>query len=391
MTANPLTRNTAAGQLGGYLYQVEVALIRLLTLEEGEILCIEGLEDFHVESPDKTAELSQTKHEMGKNPSTLTNRSINLWKPLANWTNALPYLEKDFDNFKLLLITNSELPPKSIANLIASKCSVGQIIQELRTEAAKPSETLKPYMKVIVERKSELARLLPKIDIISGNVNLAKTTEELGKVLRGKTFRSDRIEEAIERLRGWFHTELANRLDVDGGAKFSESECYQVVCSLRDSLIETGLPTYSDAQFDIPSLADCQNARYIRQLTSIDATNRMLERAVSDYWKTRTIRSKWINQVRVLPDQLAEYDNALIYKWESKYNDLLDSVEGSNDDTELKQQGMKLYKIIQEIDMPFRPHLFLPQFTPGSYHRLAEELRVGWHPHFKVLMSSPGE
>jgi hypothetical protein len=78
---------TAAPQALGYIYQIRYALFQLLSEQEDAEITIEKLEDISLEvngSPYEILHLKQTQAS-----SSLTNRSLELWKTLRIWSRLL--------------------------------------------------------------------------------------------------------------------------------------------------------------------------------------------------------------------------------------------------------------------------------------------------------------
>ncbi len=322
MEKSSLAENTAAGQLGGYLYQVERALIRFLKLEEGQTLYVEAFEDFHVSSGNSDAELVQVKHHLGKNPQRLTDGSRDLWKPLSIWAKAIKGGLAEQIDCQFILLTNSQVPDGSIADLITTPGKMDEALNGVRNVDISSETAIAGYMRVVQGLSDrELRSLIRRTTIVGSATSLDATANELKQLLRSKSFHENTCIQAAERLSGWFRINLNSRLDSKSGANFPESELHEYLSSLRDAMTEQYLPIYSEAPA-IPELKAMTSAMFIRQLINIDATNRTQIRAIGDCFKARYLRSKWVDDGKILPERLSRYDDELVDRWSAKFEKL---------------------------------------------------------------------
>ncbi len=96
-------------------------------------------------------------------------------------------------------------------------------------------------------------------------------------------------------------------------------------------------------------------------------------------------------------DDLSNFESRLVDSWRLKFLIMKDAIEDGCGDLQLARHGMNLYQWV-ETDAPSQSALWVrPQFqsqymTRGSFHILAELLRVGWHPEFEGrLATTPDE
>ena len=94
----------------GFDYQDLVCLEYLIELKPGESVGLEVFDDVHHERISGTSSLVQVKHSVSED-STLTNRDIDLWKTLYNWSMALDTL--DSDNIEFVFFTNKKKTSQS--------------------------------------------------------------------------------------------------------------------------------------------------------------------------------------------------------------------------------------------------------------------------------------
>lgn len=80
---------TALGPLVGFVYQIYYFLYRLLTIQDGETVSLEKIDDVGLETGEKRTYF-QLKHSINSKPSAvkcMTERDTDLWKILNMWVN----------------------------------------------------------------------------------------------------------------------------------------------------------------------------------------------------------------------------------------------------------------------------------------------------------------
>ena len=78
---------TALGPLVGFIYQIYYFLYRLLTIQDGETVSLEKIDDVGAETGEKRTYF-QLKHSINSKPSAvkrMTERDTDLWKTLNMW------------------------------------------------------------------------------------------------------------------------------------------------------------------------------------------------------------------------------------------------------------------------------------------------------------------
>ncbi len=85
--------NNAGGSIAGFIYQIYYFQYRLLTMQKGEIVSLEKIDD--VGSETKNEEIRtyyQLKHSINSKPSDIkrmSDRDTDLWKTLSMWVNVI--------------------------------------------------------------------------------------------------------------------------------------------------------------------------------------------------------------------------------------------------------------------------------------------------------------
>ena len=92
--------------------------------------------------------------------------------------------------------------------------------------------------------------------------------------------------------------------------------------------------------------------------------------------------------------EVIKYEGRLIGCWRERFLIMLEEVPPESDEHTLVRHGAALFNWVV-VEAPSRSQLwFRPEFqseymTKGSYHMLADQLRVGWHPKYQDRLSFP--
>ncbi|MCH8616690.1 hypothetical protein LZ016_11340 [Sphingomonas sp. SM33] len=123
---------------------------------------------------------------------------------------------------------------------------------------------------------------------------------------------------------------------------------------------------------------------FVRQIKALNAGSSRIRRAQKDFFKSGAQRSKWVREFKVNPDELAAYDQSLAERWERKSAILRDELDSSADDVAKCKWGRTLLGWAEEQEVPIR-NARAQFLTSGSYHALADQMKVGWHPDYEAL------
>ncbi|QTX33494.1 hypothetical protein KAR29_06425 [Aminithiophilus ramosus] len=69
-------------------------------------------------------------------------------------------------------------------------------------------------------------------------------------------------------------------------------------------------------------------------------------------------------------------------EWEIQFNRLVDEIGDAAAEDTMRSAAQKVYAWVEDSCYPIRPRVLHPSMTRGSFHILADTLRVGWHPEF---------
>lgn len=124
---------------------------------------------------------------------------------------------------------------------------------------------------------------------------------------------------------------------------------------------------------------------FIKQIRLVTDSERRLKNAQRVFLRSATQRSMWVREHRIDPAELADFDASLRERWEAEHASAVDGLSQGCDDEKKKDVGRNVLRWAETIEVPIRTTKST-YITSGSYHALADEIHVGWHPYFKDLL-----
>jgi hypothetical protein len=379
----------------GYLYQIRYALYLLLKSDNESydiLLSLESLDDIAIEKPKEGTDLFQTKYHP-KSIANLTDASPDFWKTIRVWSNGIKDGTINLNNTIFTLISTAEAPIDSISyklrpNLLKSRDE--KYVFEKMLEIAQNSKNktnLNAYEDFINLTDDQKKSLISKIQILESSVDIILIKKEILNQLKYTT-KKEFLEPFYERLEGWWLDLCIHQLS-EKRQYISSSELQNKMWEIQDQFKSDNLPI---DKLNINNINEGdleKNQRlFINQLKIIHLNEKRLSIAIRDFYRTFTQRSTWVRQNLLYPDEEENYDSKLIENWERRFEIMKDefNTESSNDD--LAKVGNAFYTSYEKSppQIYIRPRVTNEFLVLGSYHMLANELNIGWHPKYDELL-----
>jgi hypothetical protein len=102
------------------------------------------------------------------------------------------------------------------------------------------------------------------------------------------------------------------------------------------------------------------------------------------FYRAYVHRDRWARDTLLRFNELVQYDERLQGEWERLCDDLLAEPAGAGEDAKARL-GRDLFQRIdmdaaREVVFFIRPRCIEPSISRGTFHKLADEGKVGWHP-----------
>ena len=223
--------------------------------------------------------------------------------------------------------------------------------------------------------------------------NIEKILSDIKKILKYACSSSD-IDYFVEKLSGWFIIRVITSLYNKTQEKITKWELEDKMDEYREEFKRGSLPIDYENEFnDISEDNLAGNERlFIEQLKAIKVTPTTISNAICDYYKAYNQRGLWVRKSKILNSGLEEYDNRLIREWAIEFENMIPNINDSTNDIEKEKAGREVYKNIENKNMPIceaEIHKIKGHYIMrGSYHMLANQVNVGWHPDYKSKFSN---
>lgn len=386
------TNFSAAPSALGYLYQVRYALVLLLeATEENSVVSLEKLDDVAFEIDGEPAELLQFKHHVSQR-ANLTDGSIDLWKTLRVWMSKVRDGSLDLSTAILTLVTTSQAPRNSAAALLREGANRDEAEALRKLRVAGSSSTNSIIQTAWEEFNSAGAgaqeTLVARIRVIDTAPDIERARQRLEEILRFST-RPKFVAPLCDRLEGWWFRRAVSHLrEPEAYPGISLVEARAELNDLSEQFRMDNLPMDFPVELDMDEDQLKPDERmFIEQLRLVLVSNDRIKMAISDYWRAFQQRSRWVREDLILDEDLDKYQDRLIREWKELF---LMMKEALHDKSDHAVEGRKLYNrvVIEGEHIPIRPSFPNPYVMRGSFHMLANGLRIGWHPQFKERLAT---
>ena len=375
----------------GYFYQIRYALLLLIRAGRkipGIELSIENLDDIVFEEKGTPVQLIQTKHHV-KSTASLSDSSTEIWKTLRIWSTATLQGEISLDDTILSLVTTGRAIDGSAASLLRPDKNQGRnedsALAMLRNVAhSSTSTTNKPAYTVFLELKEEQqTALIRKINILDSSPNILDVREQLINELTYSA-RPEHLESIFERLEGWWVNAVVKHLIPNSSVKISQRALMDKIIDLQEQFHLDNLP------IDFPSPINVEESKigedqriFVEQIRLIMLSEPRIRTATSDYYRAFEQRSKWIREELLFVDELEAYERRLIDEWIRRFDIMMEDMSGDREEERKQREGKSLFNWVDtQANINIRHRCTEPYVMRGSYHILANDLRVGWHVDF---------
>lgn len=388
----------------GYLYQCRYALLLALRrVEEPNVsISIEKLDDvsFHLEGTPQPAatELRQFKLH-AKRQGGLGDKSPDIWKTLKIWAEAVQSKQIDLDLVTLCLVTTSTVSDQNSVQWLLPDPAVRnpeEARKKLEEAGANSTNNVisDAFNSLSKLPESDRVKMFRAVYLLQGSVPPTDLQQEIGRCLWAASLPQHR-QAFVERLEGWWINVVVSHLNDLTPPPIPLQRVQQHVHEIRAQFRRDCLPDDLFNEAVPPEATKPDDDRmFVRQLILVGLSSARLHLAQEDHYRAFTQRSRWVKQQLVGFDEETNYEARLIVGWKERFAIMQEGMAGSNDDAMLAGHGLRLYEWIV-LEAPSKAQLWVrtdfqtEYMVKGSYHMLADQLRVGWHPEYEARLKPP--
>lgn len=383
-----LVDHSAPGQALGYFWQVQLGLLRLAEGSPGGRLGLETLDDIVYEHGSGRVTLTQSKSTVDADRNPISDSSVQLWKALATWTDALVCGEIEPTKTRLLLVTSSRLTDCLALRIGAADDmkSIDAAVQELRTKPSKPGKTMEPFLKrVRAATPAQLSALVQCIEV--QHAGTGHSHDGVREQILAKCHLPDGVDSAqfMDSMVGWLHNTAVARWSANQPAFATQGDFNNVRQRVVEALRRRGVRELPSRAITCdPGAVDSHRSTgFVRQLEIIDADGATVDDAITDFIKHNHERLRLVKEGHVLDQDWEEFEARLVEHWKPVHR----SQPAAKSKSEMRRIGRSVYQEIQKHKEVLAGQATDEYYlTRGAYQRLANAIALGWHPKYESLV-----
>lgn len=383
-----MPNHQASEQMLGYLYQVRYALALLLENDNSDCqISIEKFDDVAFSKDDIPIQLIQLKHHI-QHQGNLADASTDMWRTIKVWLDAISETPDILDGTNFLIITTATAPIDSAAFLLKkdSNRNPDTAYQKLKTVCfSSVNQAHQRYYDAFREAGEDTVKqLIRQIYIIDRASNIIDVEKDILKHIRYSCIPKHQ-KMIYERLEGWWFKKAIDALCCDTPVFVNQNQVRSFIVSVSQEYADDNLP------IDILDIDDLQEDNFSanekifhEQLKLICLGNHRMQLALRDYYRAFRQRASWVRNDLLYVNELGQYEQRLIDEWEHAFAAMEETLSETNNATEEEKakEGRQLFSDIEKRDIRIRPKCQEAFIMRGSYHILANQLKIGWHVDF---------
>jgi hypothetical protein len=391
----------ASASAVGYLSQVRGALLLAVKRDDAaDQISLEMLDDVAFKPEDikslKPTELLQFKHSLTRK-ATLTDKSIDLWKTLRVWAELISAKTVDPSRTVFTLVTTATASAGSAVSLLRHNDREPENARAAIEQAGSDSTNTKVQaaLKCLTKLKvSDRKALFGNLFLLDMAPDVQETRRLLEHELR---YLVDDPQKQLagftDRLVGWWERTVVDHLVAVPKAPLPVAVVQRQVRDLREQFKRDSLPDdFLKATVPEDKATADDDRCFVQQLQLIHSSPLQIRLAQENHYRAYEQRSRWLREHLLGLEEAGCYEHRLIEEWRQKQSIALDGFSGTASDDEKALCGKGIYNWTQETAVGMAALFIRPQFQSGymvrgSFHMLADLLRVGWHPEFSTRLS----
>lgn len=395
VTDGAVTPHSAPGASAGFTYQFGRALWWLATKPGDFSVAIETLDDICIKNADGSTTLEQDKYSIRDAGHPVSDRSVALWKTLANWLGVFDTADREYG---CLLVTNRPVPSESLVRRLSNaetSEAIEGVVAEIHEIAAKPAETIRPYAEVVRgAQRDALSKLVGAIRLASSGsaqTEWADLREDALDSLHLPSSMQTHASSLLDEILGWLvHCCMLawhNGSPAEITSQSFDNALHRAIDRRRRQHNRERPP--GSVPVTPEDLQGQATSTYVKQLDLVAAEQSELETAIQDCVRYGKEVLRLTNTGEYTPQDWNDFVAELEQRWERIFA-RFQRLNASEDES---QRG---YRVFHETTDEYRARLHGQEtdhqyFSAGAYHRLADQLDVGWHPRFRELLTEGGD
>ncbi|GEM_PF-1911239 len=386
-------KHTAPGQLAGYLFQPDRALLLLATSPRTSSVSVELVDDVAITNKDGNIVYREQDKSSVKVGNTFKDRSKDLWNTLYIWIKDVEDNLLDPDTTQLICATNNILENNSLIKKIASAHSeqeVKSIILLLKTAIANPPETYKDQIEYVLSKEEILEKIIPAIYLSEGS-NLENLNNEIAEALR---LPEKHQTEIIQSLKGWVNENIVKALQANKPAIIRVVDFITILNKKKIKFLDVGInflaKQYVQNNLVGNEIEQSKERLFVKQLEVMNhpELEGIIVDAIDDFLCSEIERNRLIKEGEITGDDLQEMDENNRLRWKEVFRRHIVRVTKRSSKKDLKKISFEIFDNTTSGYISRLVGFETTQYiSKGSFHKLADEPnpQIGWHPEWEKL------
>lgn len=385
---NVLDLHSVPSVVAGFVFQFQRALLELIKSENGAVIGVETLDDVSVANTDGSKTLEQDKFTTDSSGKVYADKAHNLLNTMSIWLGAALRGELDITKTSFRLVTNVKCTTGLVRAISDCKSEVEakQIIVQIRGLKSE-SKDFQGFIKLINAPGAEsmLSAIIVSVCLIECQNDVVQKAQDALPI--ENAYASNRRQICMMLL-GWMLNNAFAAWQKRVPYLVTKQHLINELGAIKDRLRRStnrekppsDLPV---AQAAMDGLADQMFVRQIK-LVSDDLDESYGARA--DYLRCIAEKSRLVVEGEILERDWLDFDMGLEDRWKLIFRQRkrLSRPEMSERDVgyDIMCTTMSDQDSVKLAGTP----ITYSYLAKGSYHRLSNALKVGWHPRFEELL-----
>ena len=386
-TAKTRRPTSATGTVRGVLLQVTRFLYYLLTVGHNDVVSLELFEDVGVEQQGGSKIAEQDKTYLSANP--LADRSIEFWKTFRNWVDAAA--------------AGVLAPAQSWFVLYAPSAQMGKIVKafhnaktdqaandalEMAQQVLSGDDGLeigasaREHVEAVFCADPTLVVGIIKRFTVDGDQHPA---DALRPLFHDKLVGEDSFDDVVTWAQGWVKQTIDHFVEQGQPARVVKQDFHQALLNYvrlhdRTNILRSVAGTATDQEVE----TELAERDYVSQLRIIDLDDVDVLEAVNDFLSASVDRTTWSDHGMISEASLKRLERELTSTWRNKQR----RTRLGHGDKNAPDQGQLTYTDCMEHDATMDGLETPKPFIRGSWHALADDLTIGWHPNYRTVLAA---
>jgi hypothetical protein len=347
-----------------------------------------------VAAEDESGEVEAVQVKSASKTNPISNRSVDLWKAIANWIRAVESKELTVEKTIFHLRLGRERSGAICESFAKSSTlqSAGLAMEKAKREFFATKGKLRKGILDGLREAVETVFAPARSGLVQGIITRFQLSfgtghayEELLNHLKTKFIDDDVAEDVLLHALGWAKKEIDNAVENDEPPFIAVDDFRTEISAFRDRLrARSYLPSFAGP----PSLEQIELHKlrvFVRQLNLVNFSEEQILSGIADFLSAKTNRIQYAERGYVHSESFLEFESALKSVWQN-HRDEVELDKGEEEITRGQRIAFRCFREslrLQGIDVP-------ADFVRGCFHSLADRPSIGWHPRYEALLASLG-